>query len=204
MLEEWERPPEIPPLSYPLDPGTEPAEVERHRKLCEQIREHYKRRCEEASRHWPQQQIDLLKKRIEFLISCQKTPGPERYRLLRDGKCVYLMWSPKYQAFRIGHTKRLWGRIGEHQRNLDPKLEHRVAYYTLVPRRLLESFLHRHFHRHRVHEDVSEELFHLPHDDAEELFNNAAETIERHLLAIDLLRLNARLSELEGECRESQ
>src|SRR5205807_2539168 len=114
------------------------------------------------------------------------------------------MWSPKYQAFRIGHTKRLWGRAGEHRRNLDPEIEQRVAYFTLVPRRHLERFLHRHFERRRTREDVSKELFDLSQDEAEELFKSAAETIERHLLAIELLRLNALLSELEKKCGKAE
>jgi hypothetical protein len=87
---------------------------------------------------------------------------------------------------------------------LDPQIEQRVAYFTLVPRRLLERFLHHHFKRHRTREDVSKELFDLAQNEAEDLFNNAAESIERHLLTIELLRLNARLLELEKECREAE
>src|SRR5205823_5899356 len=83
--------------------------------------------------------------------------------------------------------------------------EHRAIYYTPLSRRLLEKFVLRHFHHFRVREDLSEELFDLPQEEADR-FEAVVKAIEQHLLAIELLRLKAvlraRLRELHSDTQK--
>jgi len=200
--------PAVPPPVYPVDLGGASsltrsaeelaAEDERIEELCKRIRKDYETRCDELRGQWPQQRVELVKRRIKFLRRCQRTPGTKRRGL---GDCVYLMWCPSLDAYKIGHTDCLWRRTDEHRRVLDPQIEHRVIYYTPLSRRSLEGFLLRHFRHFRVRVDLSEELFDLPQMEANGFEDMAKET-ERHLLAIEMLRLKARLSQLEAELHD--
>jgi hypothetical protein len=201
MPDKWDLPPDIPPQCYPIWGDESP-------ELCEEIRKHYERRCEEARRQWPQQRVELVQDRLKFLDACQNTPGPERGRRLRNWPdryqrlhdCVYLMWCPSLRVYKVGHTESLWRRTNEHRRNLDPHIEHLVSYYTPISRRLLEWFLIRHFQHFRVQSDLSEELFDLPQKEVDG-FNDTTAVIESHLLAVENLRLKALLAKFEAEAR---
>jgi hypothetical protein len=176
------------------------AEEDREREeLCEKIRKDYERRCEEVRRQWPQKRVEKVKDRLKFLRLCRKTPGAERRRLIHN--CVYLMWCPSLSVYKIGHTDCVWRRINEHRRNLDPRIEHRAVYYTPLSRQLLERFLIRHFRHFRVRTDLSEELFDLPQKEADG-FDATTAVIERHLLAVEVLRLKARLSKFEADVQK--
>ncbi|HTU20658.1 MAG TPA: GIY-YIG nuclease family protein [Gemmataceae bacterium] len=120
--------------------------------------------------------------------------------------CVYLMWCPAWKLYKIGHTDDMRSRIEQHRRELDPNIECCSEYYTPLPplfrrRRKcpLESFVHTHFRHYHVKTEASQELFALPEKDMHG-FTDIVKAIEKHLLAIDILRLKALLSKFQAEC----
>jgi len=65
----------------------------------------------------------------------------------------------------------------------------------------MEGFLHRHYYHFHFASEISEELFKLPQEEAEG-FETTTAGIERHLLAIEILRLKGLLLKFEAECQE--
>jgi hypothetical protein len=165
----------------------------------ERIDEDHKRKKEERDRQFVIKRPTKVRKGLAFLRLCQRTPGAERQKL--TGTCVYLMWCPSLEAYKIGHTERLGGRIEAHRRKLDPRIELHIAYYTPLTKRKLEGVVLRHFHYFRVREDLGEELFNLPQKEIDE-FEATVKAIERHLLAIEIMRLKAALLKFEADCPE--
>ena len=208
MREEWDVAPCILPPSKHVNlrgvssrrrsPEEVAAENQRLQEIYERECKEYEQRCKEAFAAWLHQRVELVQDRLKFLRRCQKTPGAEPRRRLRD--CVYLMWCPSLGWYKIGHTDCLRRRTKDHRRHLDPKIEHRSSYYTPVSRRFLERFLLHHFRHFQVETDLSDELFDLPQKVADG-FEAVAKAIEQHLLTIEVLRLKDLLLTFTAECQ---
>ena len=178
--------------------------------------DYWQQRQEELGR-WRQKMRTKIEGRIEFLRHCETTPRVElddiwrskgRRAWLRRGwyvesqmgtcECVYMLWCPNHHLYKIGHTQNLRRRIRKHWRSkLGWQTQFRIALYTPV-RRELEKYLHRHFsYYHRPSPD-SDELFDLPQIEADG-FTATADAIERHLLSIEIRRMEAHLPRVEAE-----
>jgi hypothetical protein len=78
---------------------------------------------------------------------------------------------------------------------------HRLPHPVCLP--LLEKALHRHFSHAHFPSEISDELFKLTQEEADG-FQATTAAIERHLLAVEVLRLKARLSKFKTECQEAE
>jgi len=134
---------------------------------------------------------------IARLRDFETTPAQER----GGRSCVYLLWCPTLEAYKIGKAKDFWRRIMQHERGIDPRIEQRVRYNTPIRDRLERAVL-RHFSRSHFKSDISRELFRLTPKQAEE-FEAAAAKLEHHLLAIEVFRLESELAGLLAESNQS-
>jgi Meiotically up-regulated gene 113 len=209
MRDEWEGSPSVPRPCYPIRFGKEGCgpngrlsaqELYRENKRiddrCTEIRRTYELACDEARRQWPLKRIELIRKRLAFLRRCRRMSPKQRRGLLND--CVYLMWCPTLGVYKIGRTDNAGRRIGELRYEIDPAVERISTYRTTVSISLLETLLHQHYSHFRFASDVSDELFALPAEEVRE-FEATVASIEKHLLAIEFIRLRKRLAQLEAE-----
>jgi T5orf172 domain len=219
MMDPWD----ISPTAVPyfgggfeeLSPEQEAAGKEAHERYCKELRA-----------GWRQKRPKMVQERLRLLRRYQDALGPERDRLRSEGAfryilrntCVYLMRCPSItprkdpgslfdygNVFKIGHTDDLDRRTAEHRRppecgGLDPLIEHHTIYYTPIDRRVLEGLLLRHYKDFRCRSDLNEELFSLPQRGADN-FAVVARAIERHLLAVEVIRLKACLRMFKAECK---
>jgi hypothetical protein len=150
---------------------------------------------------WPRHRVDLMEGRLELMHRCLGDGPGGRPECVRGH--VYLMWCPSLKVYRIGRSRRRRGkRLREHWRLFDNLAENRVVYGTPVNLFLFEKALHHHF-SDVFHPGLgSREVFDLsPEEEAG--FWDTAKTVERYLLAIEILRLERLLQKLKAQCPEA-
>lgn len=161
-------------------------------------------------------QIPALQKRLGFLDRWQTMTQCERMEGDSLG-CVYLMRSPRFDAYKIGSTNRdLWVRKNELER-VDPNIKYCAHYLTPILPGFLEMAVHRHFRHFHADKNTRILLNELPKEEADwfwdELFNLSEEharefwhttaTIEKILLELEVMHLNFSLSKLESDLRKA-
>jgi hypothetical protein len=195
MREEWYWATDVEPLESYLTGATDAAAKEAAARRWE-------RDTEESAREMRRWRVKQARKALAFLRLCRRTPAAARPWHPCEWKCgsVYLVWCPTHRAYRIGRSDNLPRRITEHLRDFDPRAELCVGYHTPVDLRLFERALHHHFSHRHVKRSESEELFDLTREEVRG-FEATAAAIEHRLLAVEVLRMAARLAEYKEDCR---
>jgi hypothetical protein len=166
----------------------------------------YELHLEEFPRWWSQRKVELVEERIELLRRWRRLPakkGRRKMLPLEGAKgltwgFVYAARCPHFSAYKIGHTRKPSMRIEKIRCLIDPAAEYASIYETPISAALLEMALHRRFSHFHFPAKETSELFNLPEKEARRFLITAVLT-ERAIVAVELMRLKALLSEFQRE-----